>query len=149
VAPQAAHTVAAEPPIGSLFSAFLGFNPIKQLLGPTGALDQLPAHQVAYITGRSFFPKLIEEPFASGLHLAFTFAAIATGIAILASALRGKRYLHEPEPVLDELADGAAEAGGLEGLQPVTPGGAASVNAASVNTASANGSAPQSRGGTG
>jgi MFS family permease len=91
---HAARTVANEPPIGSLFSAFLGYNPIKQLLGPTGALDHLPAKQLAYITGRSFFPKLIEQPFASGLHLAFTFAAIATLIAIIASALRGKRYVH-------------------------------------------------------
>jgi MFS family permease len=91
---QAAQTVASEPPIGSLFSAFLGYNPIKQLLGPTGALDHLPPKQVAYITGRSFFPRLIEQPFASGLHLAFTFAALATLIAIVASALRGKRYVH-------------------------------------------------------
>ena len=123
VGPQAAHTVANEPPIGSLFSAFLGFNPIKQLLGPTGALQQLPAHQAAYITGRSFFPKLIEEPFAGGLHLAFTFAFFATAIAIFSSALRGRAYFHVTEPVLDELADGAAEAGGLAGLEPVTPGG--------------------------
>jgi MFS family permease len=94
VSPAAAHTVANEPPIGSLFSAFLGYNPIQELLGPTGALKHLPAKQVAYITGRSFFPKLIEQPFASGLHLAFTFAAIATLIAIVASALRGKRYVY-------------------------------------------------------
>ena len=94
VSPAAAHTVANEPPIGSLFSAFLGYNPVQQLLGPTGALAHMPAKQAAYITGRSFFPQLIEEPFASGLHLAFTFAAIATLIAIVASALRGKRYVH-------------------------------------------------------
>jgi MFS family permease len=100
VNPAAAHTVASEPPIGSLFSAFLGYNPIQELLGPTGALQHLPAKQVAYITGRSFFPHLIEEPFASGLHLAFTFAAIATLIAIIASALRGRRYVHgAPVPV--------------------------------------------------
>src|SRR6202451_2665981 len=55
----AAHTVANEPPIGSLFSAFLGYNPIKELLGPTGALQHLPAHQAAFVTSRSFFPKLI------------------------------------------------------------------------------------------
>ena len=103
--------MASEPPIGSLFSAFLGYNPIKELLGPTGALEKLPPHQVAYITGRSFFPKLIEQPFAGGLHLAFTFAAIATAIAIVASALRGKRYLHAPEPLVEELAEGAAESG--------------------------------------
>jgi hypothetical protein len=94
VAPAAAHTVANEPPIGSLFSAFLGYNPVKELLGPTGALAKLSPSQAAYITGRSFFPRLIEEPFAGGLHLAFTFAAIATAIAIIASALRGKRYVH-------------------------------------------------------
>jgi MFS family permease len=99
----AAHLVASEPPIGSLFSAFLGLNPIKQLLGPTGVLQRLPASQAAYLTSRSFFPKLIEEPFAGGLHLAFTFAAIATIIAILASAVRGKRYVHA-EPVQPETA---------------------------------------------
>jgi hypothetical protein len=99
----AAHLVASEPPIGSLFSAFLGLNPIKQLLGPTGVLEKLPASQAAYLTSRSFFPKLIEEPFAGGLHLAFTFAAIATIIAILASAVRGKRYVHA-EPVQPETA---------------------------------------------
>jgi hypothetical protein len=113
--------VASEPPIGSLFSAFLGYNPIKQLLGPTGALQHMPARQAAYITGRSFFPQLIEQPFASGLHLAFTFAAAATGIAIVASAVRGRRYLHATEPLLEELADGAAEEGGLAGLEPVAP----------------------------
>jgi MFS family permease len=121
VSPAAAHTVASEPPIGSLFSAFLGYNPVKELLGPTGALQKLPAHQVAYITGRTFFPKLIEEPFAGGLHLAFTFAAIATAIAVVASALRGQRYLHAPEPVSEELAEGAAESAGLVGAIPADP----------------------------
>jgi MFS family permease len=94
VDPKAAHLVANEPPIGSLFSAFLGFNPIQELLGPTGALAKLTPKQLAYVTGRSFFPKLIEQPFAYGMHLAFTFAAIATLIAIIASAFRGRRYLH-------------------------------------------------------
>jgi MFS family permease len=116
VAPAAAHTVANEPPIGSLFSAFLGYNPIKELLGPTGALQHLPAGQAAYITGRSFFPKLIEQPFAGGLHLAFSFAAGATAIAVVASAVRGRRYLHVRESLLDELAEGAAEAAALVGL---------------------------------
>jgi MFS family permease len=120
VAPGAARVVANEPPIGSLFSAFLGYNPIKELLGPTGALQHLSPSQAAYITGRSFFPQLIEQPFAYGMHLAFTFAAIATAIAVVASALRGRRYLHSPvpaaEPVAEELAEGAAEAAALVGL---------------------------------
>jgi hypothetical protein len=119
VDPSAAHLVANEPPIGSLFSAFLGENPIQELLGPTGALKHLAPSQVAYITGRSFFPKLIEAPFSAGLHLAFTFAAIATAIAVVASALRGRRYLHTPsatEPLAEELAEGAAESAGVVGL---------------------------------
>ena len=109
VSPSAAHLVASEPPIGSLFSAFLGFNPIQELLGPTGALNHMSPSQVAYVTGRSFFPKLIEEPFASGLHLAFTFAAIATAIAVVASVLRGARPPHAKQPLLEEIAEGAAE----------------------------------------
>jgi MFS family permease len=118
VDPSAAHLVANEPPIGSLFAAFLGENPIQQLLGPTGALNHLAPAQAAYITGRSFFPHLIEAPFASGLHLAFTFAAIATGIAVVASALRGPRYLYQPtaEPVVEELFEGAAESAAGVGL---------------------------------
>jgi MFS family permease len=116
VAPGPAHLVANEPPIGSLFSAFLGYNPIQELLGPTGALKTLPAHQVTYITGRSFFPKLIEQPFAHGMHLAFTFAAIATAIAIVASAIRPRRYMHVSEPLIEQLAEGAAETAMATGL---------------------------------
>jgi MFS family permease len=129
VAPGAARVVANEPPIGSLFSAFLGYNPIKELLGPTGALQKLPAKQAAYITGRSFFPHLIEGPFSGGLHLAFTFAAVATGIGVIASAIRGRRYMHAAEPVLAELADGAAEAGGLAGLDEAAGVAAAEASA--------------------
>jgi len=116
VAPGPAHLVANEPPIGSLFSAFLGYNPIQELLGPTGALKHLSAHQAAYITGRSFFPKLISQPFAHGMHLAFTFAAVATAIAVIASAVRPRRYIHAAEPVTEELAEAAAETAGLVGL---------------------------------
>jgi MFS family permease len=116
VAPGPAHLVANEPPIGSLFSAFLGYNPIQELLGPTGALKNMSPHQVAYIEGRSFFPQLIEEPFANGMHLAFTFAAIATAIAVVFSAIRPKLYLHASEPLVEELAEGASETAGLVGL---------------------------------
>ncbi|HXW46679.1 MAG TPA: MFS transporter [Streptosporangiaceae bacterium] len=97
----AAHLVASEPPIGSLFSAFLGYNPVKELLGPTGVLARMSPSQAAYVTGRSFFPHLIEEPFAGGLHLAFLFAAGATVIAMIASVLRGKRYIHVAEPAVE------------------------------------------------
>jgi MFS family permease len=126
VAAGPARLVANEPPIGSLFSAFLGFNPVQELLGPTGALAHMSAHQVAYVTGRSFFPKLIEQPFANGLHLAFDFAAGATLIAVIASALRGTRYVHAAQSVPEELAEGAAESASALGLVEETPLGVAS-----------------------
>ena len=120
-----ARLVAHEPPIGSLFSAFLGLNPVKELLGPTGALTHMARAQVAYITGRSFFPKLIEAPFAHGLHLVFDFAAGASLVATVASALRGKRYFHTPTTLQRELAEAAAESAVLEGLPEDVPTGTA------------------------
>ena len=38
---------------------------------------------------------------------------------MVASAFRGKRYMRLTEPLLDELAEGAAEEGGLAGLDAV------------------------------
>jgi EmrB/QacA subfamily drug resistance transporter len=75
--------VAALPPVGVLFAAFLGYNPIQQLLGPI--LGSLPADQASFLTGRSFFPQLISGPFADGLTAAFWFAAVACLIAAVAS----------------------------------------------------------------
>jgi MFS family permease len=141
VAPGPARLVANEPPIGSLFSAFLGYNPVKELLGPTGALHHLSASQAAYVTGRSFFPKLIEEPFAQGLHLAFDFAAGATLIAVIASALRGERYVHKAQPVTEELAEGAAESAEVVGL-PEDPEAPAVAGAPEADEAPAPGAPP-------
>ena len=112
---QAAHIVAGEPPIGSLFSAFLGYNPVQELLTPLHVLHHLKSSQVAYLTGRSFFPKLIEQPFANGLGLAFDFAAGATLVAVVASALRGKRYVHQAAAA--GTTDGATGANGAAGAE--------------------------------
>jgi hypothetical protein len=80
------------PPVGSLFAAFLGYNPMAQLLGPAG--HQLPHHTFLYLTGRSFFPRLISGPFDKGLGAAFDFAFIACAIGAVASLLRGGKYHH-------------------------------------------------------
>ena len=64
--PSVAHDVANLPPVGSLFAAFLGYNPIGELLGPSGALTQ-PGVNADVLTGKTFFPQLITEPFHSGL----------------------------------------------------------------------------------
>lgn len=93
-----AHHVAALPPVSILFAAFLGYNPIAQLLGPD-ALHALPAHDQAVLTGHAFFPELISAPFRSGLHAAFAFAIVACLIAAAASALRGERPARAAVPL--------------------------------------------------
>ncbi len=112
---------AALPPVASLFAAFLGYNPIRTLLGP--GIARVPAAKVPYLTGRSFFPKLIAGPFHHGLIEAFTFAAAACLVAAGASWLRGGKYHYGDElsalPVTvpaqgpaDAVATAVAEHGG-------------------------------------
>jgi MFS family permease len=81
------------PPVGSLFAAFLGYNPMATILGPA-ALSHMTAAQAHYITGRSFFPHLISAPFGKGLQKAFDFAAIVCLLGAVASLLRGGKYHH-------------------------------------------------------
>ena len=92
VSSGAAEHAANLPPVSILFAAFLGYNPIQHLLG-SSVVSQLPAHTQAVLTGRSFFPNLISEPFRNGLHEAFAFAIVACLIAAVASWSRGQRYV--------------------------------------------------------
>ncbi len=93
VSATAARRVGALPPVSILFAAFLGYNPIRTLLG-AGVLDQLsPANRMA-LTGHSYFSNLISRPFHAGLAEAFSFAAVVCLIAAAASWSRGSRYVH-------------------------------------------------------
>jgi MFS family permease len=87
-----ASRIAHLPAVGVLFASFLGYNPMQHLLGPT--LHQIPAHNAAYLTGPTFFPRLIAQPFANGLRVAFDFAIAACLVAAAASWLRGSHYVH-------------------------------------------------------
>ncbi|MBC6461165.1 MFS transporter [Actinomadura sp. HBU206391] len=101
---QAAQQISQLPPIAVLFSAFLGYNPMQQLLGPT--LNALPPGHAAYLTGRSFFPHLITQPFHDGLTIAFWFAIVACVVAAVASLLTGK-----PRPAAEQEGRGSELAG--------------------------------------
>ncbi len=90
----AARHVAGLPPTASVFGAFLGYNPIGNLLGPLGVLGHLAPGKAAYLTGHSFFPNLISGPFGKGLHEAFDFAIGAVLLAAAASGLRGAKPDH-------------------------------------------------------
>jgi MFS family permease len=91
-----AEALASLPPLGYLFAAFLGYNPLSTLLGPE-VLRALSAMEAANLTGRTFFPMLISAPFKHGLVVVFAFAALMCLVAAVASALRGGRYVHEEE----------------------------------------------------
>ncbi|MDH2444978.1 MFS transporter [Amnibacterium sp. CER49] len=93
----AADTIANVPPVGSLFAAFLGYNPIQTLLGPTGILGQLPKADSAALTGKEFFPNLISLPFHDGLVIVFLAAAIMSVVAAVASFIGGKRFVFADE----------------------------------------------------
>lgn len=82
--------VAGLPPVSTLFATFLGNNPISHLLGPSGVLHTLPAHNVQTLTGTRFFPQLVSGPFHHGLVTVFTVAAVMALVGAGASALRGR-----------------------------------------------------------
>jgi MFS family permease len=93
----AAHAIAALPPVGTLFAAFLGYNPIQQLLGPH-VLGALPAANAHTLTGREFFPHLISGPFHDGLVIVFWLAIAMALVAAAASlaAPKGEKVPHDP-----------------------------------------------------
>ncbi len=104
----AAERIAAEPPVGSLFAAFLGYNPMEKLVGQE-TLSQLPPDKAADITGKRFFPELISRPFMDGLRIAFSASLVMCLVAAAASWLRGGRYVADEDD--DVGAFGAPTAG--------------------------------------
>jgi MFS family permease len=106
----AARHIASLPPVSTLFSAFLGANPVAHLTGP-GMLASLPPANAATLTGHTFFPDLISGPFHDGLVVVFSAAAVMALLAACASALRGRRYVHTETvaaaPVDDHPREGA------------------------------------------
>ena len=91
-----ASRIAHLPPVGSLFAAFLGYNPIRTLLGPH-VLGSLSSSHAAYLTGKTYFPQLISKPFMHGLRIVFSAAVLMSLIAAAASWMRGRRYVHVDE----------------------------------------------------
>jgi MFS family permease len=85
-----AQQVGSLPPVGSLFAAFLGYNPIGTLVPPS-VLHHLTAHQQHTLLGKQFFPHLISGPVHQGLVVVFTAAAIMMIVGAVASTFDGRR----------------------------------------------------------
>ncbi len=85
VALDVARSAAALPPGVSLFSAFLGVNPMLHLLGVGGSLQTLSASARGIIADQSFYPRLIAQPFHDGLVAVLSKAAGLSVIAAIVS----------------------------------------------------------------
>jgi MFS family permease len=122
VSPAVAQQIGGLPPVGSLFAAFLGYNPMQSLLGPSGTLQQIPPANAANLTGKEFFPHLISQPFHHGLVVVFTAAALMMLVGAFASLFRGGKYVHD-DGELSQASDGErmGEDDPSEPLQPVRP----------------------------
>jgi MFS family permease len=96
-APLAAH-MAGLPPVSTLFASFLGYNPIRRLLQPSGELTRLPRHNVSVLTGKQFFPHLISGPFHHGLVIVFIAAICMSVVGALVSLTRGKQFYYDTPP---------------------------------------------------
>ncbi|WP_436524395.1 MFS transporter [Actinoplanes sp. HUAS TT8] len=107
------------PPVGTLFAAFLGYNPIQELLGPQ-VLGALPADNARNLTGLEFFPRLIADPFHDGLIIVFWMAIAMAVLGALASLIRAK-----PAPSDD--------------LDPTSPASAVDTSAAATSGAETDG----------
>jgi MFS family permease len=123
------------PPVSTVFSAMLGYNPVQTMLAPSGELTKLPAHNVAVLTGRTFFPTLISAPFHHGLVIVFTAAAIMSVTGALVSLMRGKQFYWDeqgpaataataaaiPAVLSGSAAAGAPGNGQVRALSPLSP----------------------------
>ncbi len=113
--PQAvASHIAHLPPVSTLFSALLGYNPVRNLLGPSGVLTRLPRHNVAVLTGKQFFPNLISGPFHHGLIIVFSAAIVMSVGGALISLLRGRQFYY------DDNAEPAGQAAPARPAMPAT-----------------------------
>src|SRR3989440_1141576 len=100
VSPADATRISHLPPVATLFAAFLGYNPVKTLLGPH-VLHHLSPADAHTLTGRGFFPHLISSPFHTALVYAFVFAIVACVVAAAASLMRGGKYVHVDAVAID------------------------------------------------
>ena len=121
VSPTQAHAVASLPPVGSLFASFLGYNPLRSLLG-SQASAHVSSAQWQTLTGKHFFPQLISSPFHHGLIIVFTMAIAMSVVAAIFSALRGRRFVYDDDaqnvPHLSEHIGDVAFAGGAVPGEP-------------------------------
>ncbi len=100
-----AHAVAHLPAVASIFSSFLGYNPLRTLL-VSPAAAHVTAAQWTALTSKAFFPSLIGSAFHHGLVIVFLAAFTMSAIGAVSSLLRGGKYVfsaHGPQEHVGDL----------------------------------------------
>lgn len=90
------HAIAGNP-TGALFGAFLGENPMAQLLTLTSSAPgwtPLPPSVQTAVLAPHFFASVVEPGFGASISEAFVFAGALMSVAAVVSALRGKPFVH-------------------------------------------------------
>jgi MFS family permease len=114
------HAIAANP-TGALFGAFLGENPMQQLLALASGLPgwtALPPSAQTAVLAPHFFASVVEPGFGSSISEAFVLAGLLTLVATVVSALRGQPYIY---PAATVGPKGAAASGPSSGNLPAPP----------------------------
>jgi MFS family permease len=89
-------------PTQTMFSAFLGYNPMGGIIAsmPANLRALLSNQTVATLEGLTWFPTAIAGAFMTSLDGVFYVSAGLSGLAAVASLLRGKRIIHAEAPNL-------------------------------------------------
>jgi MFS family permease len=90
------HAIAANP-TGALFGAFLGENPMKELLSLVSSAPgwtPLSNSTTATLLAPHFFPSIIGPGFGGAISHAFLVASGLTATALVISALRGRPFVY-------------------------------------------------------
>jgi MFS family permease len=94
-------------PTESLFSAFLGYNPVAAIIAalPQSLSSILSKQTIGILTGLDWFPTTIAKVFMSSLEAAFYVSAGLSAVAAVASSLRGRESRArktKPKPILQQ-----------------------------------------------
>jgi MFS family permease len=89
-----AQKISEMPPTSALFAAFLGYNPMQQMV-PASIMHTLPKATQTLLVSKTFFPNVIAPAVMSSLQLAFWISAAISLIAAVVSLFRGKQFIYE------------------------------------------------------
>ena len=96
-APQLGPYLSSIPPTIALFAAFLGYNPMQEMITRLPALAgaHVTTQALSTITSPTWFPNAIAQSFMGSLHFALYLDAGLAIVAAIASLMRGKNQEFE------------------------------------------------------